>query len=453
MIDNYRGYSDVAYSYEWARGNAVRPATIGTVFVLAERYGFRGGPPRVDLTAMASTEGLLCEGGSPFVGIEAARESRWPKLTRRGADILEMRPAGMLIPDWLRDRGFTIILAQRGTGKTVLAVDLALSVATGRDWLTEPVASEFHAVYLCGEDQENTAAHVAAWCKRHNGGAVPDRFIFIEDVPDLTNADDCLALATHIRSLVPEGQRILVVTDTWQRATSRAKDGQNNDWDMAQAVENLEALAQELDGPAIGCFHPPKHDRGTVHGSSVTENTSTGIWLLTKEDAGLKLEVTRIKGPGLGNYKYLAHDKVALGRYDAFGRPLTGMVVVYVGGNQTAALGREDSERAARQAVLAVTLELIERGVSVVRGNGNGQTPRDVAEAVRQRYGLRLDKRTVLDHLSALEREGKLIYVAADKNRRIKAGFQRPLVDHAENVAEGSAEGAPNATANDAEAI
>jgi hypothetical protein len=442
----YMGYSDVAYNYDWAQGKTGKPVSIGTVYKIAEQDGFRGGPPRVDLMAMACANDNLVEGAILAASVEIERGSRWPKLTRRGAEILEMRPAGMLVPDWLRDKGFTIILAQRGTGKTVLAVDLALSIAAGRDWMAEPVAQGFHAVYLCGEDQENTAAHITAWCKRHSSGVVPDRFTFIDDVPDLTSGPDCVALAKHVRSFVPVGQRAVIVADTWQRATSRAKDGQNNDRDMAQAVENLESLAREFDGPAIGCFHPPKADKTTVHGSSVTENTSTGIWLLTNEAAGLKLEVTRIKGPGLGNYKYLAHEKVALGRYDAFGRPQTGMVAVYVGGNQTVALDRKEMGRAARQAVLAIALELIGQGVSVVRGNGNGQTPRDVAEAVRQRYGFRLDKRTVLDHLSALEREGKLIYVAADKNRRTKAGFQR-------GDAESSAESLPKAVPNDTEGI
>ncbi len=184
-----------------------------------------------------------------------------------------------------------------------------------------------------------------------------------------------------------------------------------------------------------------------MHGSSVTENTSTGIWLLTKEAAGLKIEVTRIKGPGLGNYKYIAHDKVALGRYDAFGRPQTGMVAVYVGGNQTTALDRNEAERAARQASSA-SLSTSLTGVSQWCGvTGLARSLGDVARLVRERFGIALDGRATLDHLNALEAAGLLAYTAADKNRRTKAGFQRLLVDPAES----SAESAPNAIPNDAE--
>jgi hypothetical protein len=446
-MSNYRGYGDVAFNYDWAQRKTATPVTIGTVHFIAERYGFRGGPPRVDLMAKASANDNLVEASASSDDPDNRRLSRWPQLTRRGADIFKMPPAGMLVPDWLRDKGFTIVLAQRGTGKTVLTVSLALSVASDSDWMGEQVKSDFYAVYLCGEDAENTVAHVEAWCKRYNKGEVPERFTFISDVPDLTSANDCKALAEHIRTFVPVGARAVIIVDTWQRATSRAQDGQNSDRDMALAVENLEALAREFDGPALGCFHPPKAVATTVLGSSVTENTSTGIWLLTATEAGLKLEVTRIKGPGLGNFKYLSHEKVLLGRYDEFGRQATGVVATCIGGTVSDSDPRE-AEKAARQAVFNATVSLLNGGIAVVRGNGAGQKPADVAKVVREAYNIRMDGRAALAHLNALEREGRLIYVQADKNRRIKAGYHLPS---AVVSAESSAESVPKAIPNDAE--
>lgn len=448
-MSNYRGYGDVAFNYDWAQRKTATPVTIGTVHYIAERYGFRGGPPRVDLMAKASVNDNLVGPSNATDAIRNPRLSRWPQLTRRGADIFKMPPAAMLVPEWLRDKGFTIVLAQRGTGKTVLTVGLALSVATDSDWMGERVKPGFYSVYLCGEDAENTVSHVEAWCKRHNGDEVPGRFIFISDVPDLTNAEDCKALAEHIRSLVPRTERAVIIVDTWQRATSRAQDGQNGDRDMAMAVENLEALAREFNGPALGCFHPPKAVTTTVMGSTIIENTSTGIWLLSNGEAGLKLEVIRIKGPGLGNFKYVSRDEVPLGRHDEFGRQATGVVATCIGGTQADSDPRE-AERSARLAVLNATLSLLDRGIAVVRGNGNGQKPADVAKVVREKYNIRMDGRATLAHLSALEREGKLEYVQADKNRRISAGYRRPTMTVR---AESPAENSPKAIPNDAEGL
>lgn len=441
MAEGYQGYDDVARNYHWATGDADHPAGIGSLFKIAEGYGFRGGPPRVRLLDLAQSS-------EQVDGVATTQVSRWAKLTRRGAQLMQTPPAGMVIPGWLRDKGFTIVLAQRGTGKTLVAVDMSLCIATNQKWMGEPISSGFHVVYLCGEDQENTAAHIAAWCARHNSSEVPDRFTFIEDVPDLTSSDDCAALAEHIRTLVPQNSRVVIVADTWQRATSKARDGQNSDHDMAAAVENLEDLAKTFRGPAIGCFHPPKHKDDTVLGSSVTENTSTGIWLLSKTDNGLKLEVTRLKGRGLGNYKYLRLEEVKLGRRDDFGFEITGGLVVHIGGTLPNAMEQADWDQLEREAVRAAAFTLIDKGIQLVRSNGTGQKPQDVAKMVLEKTGLLIDKRKVLAHLNALERDGVLTYVEANKNSRIKAGF-RPASDVvAESFAEGVPKSIPKARAS-----
>ncbi len=63
----------------------------------------------------------------------------------------------------------------------------------------------------------------------------------------------------------------------------------------------------------------------------------------------------------------------------------------------------------------------------MVRGNGSGQKPRDVAKAVHDRSGIRINGKEVLDILNKLERNGLLSYGQADKNNRHhRAGF-RPV--------------------------
>jgi hypothetical protein len=429
--EKYWGYDYVERTYRSAKGSD-NPATVGTIYHIAKQCGYDGGPPRVDLMAMAfANDNFMASIMLPVA--DEPRESRWPSLTLRGEEIFNIPPATALIPGWLRDVGVTFVLAQRGTGKTVLAVDVALSMATDRDWMGEPVTQGLHVVFTSGEDVENTAQHIAAWCKYHNGGNAPDpeRFTFVKDVPDLMDGGDCASLGNHLRTFVPEGRRAVVFVDTWQRATSAAPDGQNSDRDMGLAVKNLEALARAFGGPAICCCHPPKDVRvtATVMGSSVIENASTGIWTLSNTDAGLKVEVTRIKGAGLGNHKYLAHETVRLDRRDERGQPLTGLVATYVGGSLSNALDAREAERAARLAVLNTVIDLLDRGIAVVRASGSGQKPSDVAKAVNERYNLSLGKKAVSDHLAALEREGRLVYVQADKNRRGKAGYQRPSLN------------------------
>ncbi len=86
------------------------------------------------------------------------------------------------------------------------------------------------------------------------------------------------------------------------------------------------------------------------------------------------------------------------------------------------------SEADERAVVLATVLELLEQGVAIVRANGAGQKPSDLARAIRDRHGMDLEARRVLDHLNTLERQGKLQYQPGGNVRRgQKAGFRRPV--------------------------
>ncbi len=90
---------------------------------------------------------------------------------------------------------------------------------------------------------------------------------------------------------------------------------------------------------------------------------------------------------------------------------------------QSAAAGRTEGDE--RSAVLTVMLELIDNGVQIVRSNGAGQGPEDIAVAVNGRFGMTLTKQHVRRHLGALERDGLLAYAASDKSKHLPAGFKR----------------------------
>ena len=83
-----------------------------------------------------------------------------------------------------------------------------------------------------------------------------------------------------------------------------------------------------------------------------------------------------------------------------------------------------DVENQARDAVRDVMLRLLAAGIQVVRGNGAGLKPRDVAAEVREKTGIKLTARKVGDYLAQLEIQGILRYVGANKNMRdSRAGF------------------------------
>ena len=235
-----------------------------------------------------------------------------------------------VVDEWFIAHGFTCMLAKRSTGKTIMLTDMGLRIACDMEWHGKRIAEGYSVVYLCGEDDLGLQEHINAWVFKHGVKPENDRFAVMTSVVDLMNPAEVEKWATFLKKKFKD-KKVVLIVDTFQRAT--AAGGQNDDKDMQAAIKNVEEMAKFLKGPALISVHPPKHDPTAVLGSSVIENSSTGIMRLTNETFGKKLEVVRIKGPGEGNYSVFDFKPIGIGLKDQFGKERTGIVPIRTGGN------------------------------------------------------------------------------------------------------------------------
>jgi len=78
-----------------------------------------------------------------------------------------------------------------------------------------------------------------------------------------------------------------------------------------------------------------------------------------------------------------------------------------------------------REAVYKVVYDLFEKDVRIVRSNGNGQKPADVAKELKSNFDIYLQPKEVLSYLNELERLGRLKYRSATNQKRGQcAGFE-----------------------------
>lgn len=287
---------------------------------------------------------------------EVDRFARLRNHTFSGVRIFSRgRRREFIIPEWLPAHGMTANLAKRGGGKTVVMVDMALRLASDMDWHGLPTKRGYHAVYIAGEDDEGAEEQVRGWCRMHDVDSPPARFVFLDIITDLMSAEDTREWAEYLRAVIGQNGRAAIFLDTWQRGSSRG--GQNSDEDMQTAVHHAEALARSLNGPAVVAFHPPKHNEEMVMGSSVIENSTTAIWKMTDHAAGKKLEVTRIKGKGTGNYQVFTFEEVGLGEQDDFGNERTAVVPTKLGGVENS----EEADRTEHQVFGEAAFEVARR--------------------------------------------------------------------------------------------
>jgi hypothetical protein len=103
---------------------------------------------------------------------------------------------------------------------------------------------------------------------------------------------------------------------------------------MELAVERAEMISKHMRGPLLSCVHPPKDGRMTVTGAGVQEDTSSGIFTLERVMDGVRMNINRVKGPGEGKYMKFDLKPIVLPGFDAFDKPLTGLVAIKTGGDE-----------------------------------------------------------------------------------------------------------------------
>jgi hypothetical protein len=108
--------------------------------------------------------------------VSLAGESR-PALPFLGLDEIAANgipPIPWLIEGWLARRNIVLLAGRAGAGKSTLVVNLAVAIASGRDWCgLKPV--ETGSVIYC--DEEAGEAEIARQCLRHGALGLPNLHI------------------------------------------------------------------------------------------------------------------------------------------------------------------------------------------------------------------------------------------------------------------------------------
>lgn len=164
-----------------------------------------------------------------------------------------------LVENIVPTRGLVAMIGPPGAGKTFLAVDLALHVCSGRDWLGHRTERGL-VVYLGAEDADGLRMRLIA-LREHLPLDKGPPFALIDGALDLLRADDLKKLEAGVRQASEESEFpvSLVIVDTLSRTFG---DADENSSDMAAYVRNLDLLKSGFDCTVLLLHHPPKNSPG-----------------------------------------------------------------------------------------------------------------------------------------------------------------------------------------------
>ncbi len=174
---------------------------------------------------------------------------------------LEQLPAPRwLVHNHLVAESISVLFGPSGGGKTFVALDLALAVATGQPWLGSPVEPGY-VVYATSEGLAGLARRIQAWRDAHGYPSLA-RFRVLPVAVQFMQPNDLDQLRADLRTL-PEASKLIVV-DTLARSMIGAEE--NSAKDMGLFLDGVERISKESGAHVILLHHTGKTgdtERGT----------------------------------------------------------------------------------------------------------------------------------------------------------------------------------------------
>lgn len=230
----------------------------------------------------------------------------------RGDAICDVPPPEPLMGDTLALDSVAVLYGRPGGGKSVLALDWALSLVTGSWWLGQELTAG-NVLYALAEGVRGTGQRVNAW-KQHNNykSAIPDGFVWLPLAFDLREPSWAGPLALVAADLAPK----LIVIDTLNRYAPGTDEGPA---DMGKIIFAADLLKRMTGACVLIVHHSGKDSTAGARGhSSLLGAVDTELELKSAEGL-LTLTVTKQKdGPDGQVHRLMmvpTGDSVALAPY------------------------------------------------------------------------------------------------------------------------------------------
>lgn len=162
-------------------------------------------------------------------------------------------------------RSKTVIFGQSDSFKSFIAVDIACSVATGREWHGHSV-QKMPVVYIANEGAGAVGRkRIPAWMAAHDIPRHERRDIYLVKAEAILPDEKSMAsLVAGIRAIIPEGEDFGIIIDVLRGTMT----GSENDDEAAHAWTKAAEFLIEGGATILTLTHSPYGDDGRMRGSS-----------------------------------------------------------------------------------------------------------------------------------------------------------------------------------------
>lgn len=186
--------------------------------------------------------------------IKASKDGQF-KFRRAGQ--MEYRAPEFLIDDLVETESMGLIFGDPGCGKSFMAVDIALSIATGASFHGKHT-KQGPVFYIAGEGFNGLARRFAAWSK-DRGVSIEDAPLFVSERPaQFLDEKSAQSVADAVHKLAERfGTPAMIQVDTLAR--NFGPGDENSTSEMGQFIAAMDDLKAQFKGCSIMIIHHTGH--------------------------------------------------------------------------------------------------------------------------------------------------------------------------------------------------
>jgi hypothetical protein len=211
-----------------------------------------------------------------------ADESNLPIFRTMEIDeiLKEPPPLEWLVKDYILPESQVMVVGPSEIGKTFLTIDMALSIATGRNWNSR-VVKQGPVAYINAEGQRSMQYRIKGWEQEHQSLANAP-FLLSQDACDLMSDESIEAAIIKLDKFAIKHNRSIsiIFIDTLHRNMSGDEDRSP---DIRTFMNNLEYLCRRYGAAGFINHHPGHGNNGRARGSSSMKAALDTELLLNKD--------------------------------------------------------------------------------------------------------------------------------------------------------------------------
>ncbi len=251
----------------------------------------------------------------PQAVVKELKRVRLPKPLFVPLGDLEFKAPEWLIDGMLEANTFSVCFGSPAAGKTFLTLDMALCIATGKDFHTHPV-KQGPVFYIAGEGHNGFARRAAAWSKANHIPLQGVPFFKSSRAVIITDDSSVAELIDTIDEMVQQhGEPQLIVIDTLARSMGAADE--NSTKEMGAAIRAIDECRDAYDCTVLAVHHTGHGNKDRARGSSALLGAVDAEFMVDKwfqDEACAKVEVkfTKMKDAKIPEPMNFIHKEVDL---------------------------------------------------------------------------------------------------------------------------------------------